>query len=96
MIKKAFCGGKYCTKYDRKYKCEDCKKYTCSVCSVSVNRLTYCINCYVSMIERQFDSEFFKVKKEFNDMVNDLFDSSKIDKANEDYKKAINKEKVII
>lgn len=47
MTRKSFCGGVLCKKRDRKFVCIECKTNICTLCSVNVKKIYYCIDCFV-------------------------------------------------
>lgn len=61
IIKRVFCGGFLCRKTDRKIKCNNCKLYVCSQCSVTHNKKIFCIDCYVNIIIPKLYKRFFGV-----------------------------------
>lgn len=65
--KTSFCKGIFCRKSDRRYKCVDCAKSLCKVCStISVkDQKIRCPDCYIKSISPDWN----ELNAEFEDML---------------------------
>lgn len=61
----SFCKGFLCSKRDRKFNCNHCHRWVCSICSVSEGKKIYCIDCYL----KSFIPNWDKLNKEFDIML---------------------------
>lgn len=65
MPNKAFCKGLLCRKFQRIYKCSECKVYLCSICVVSdegKNKRLLCVNCYIDICIDEIMTFYIKDK----------------------------------
>ena len=61
--KNAFCKGIGCHPQDRKFKCAECNKDICSTCTITENKKTYCVNCYILSFPKALNIALDNVSK---------------------------------
>jgi hypothetical protein len=59
--KNVYCGGIGCHSQDRKFNCSSCGVNMCSLCKITEESKTFCINCYVSTYEKIINNALDKV-----------------------------------